>query len=171
MAVESTLLHHGIAPVQVELGKVEIAENLSEDKKQALADDLSALGFELIDDPKSRLSEKVKNLIIDLVHNQNNELPVKLSEYIASKMNHEYTFLSHAFSKQTGTTIEQFYIVQKVERVKELLQYGELNLNEIAMLMNYASPSHLTRQFKNITGVTPSGFRNANMTRKPLDAH
>ncbi|RZJ65618.1 MAG: AraC family transcriptional regulator [Flavobacterium sp.] len=169
-AVGSTLENLGLTPISITLGEVEITENLSDETKVTLDESLQAKGFELIDDPKSRLSEKIKNLIVDLVHNRNNEINVNLSEFLSDKTNHDYSFLSNAFSKQTGTTIEQFYIMQKIERVKELLEYGELNLNEIAFALNYGSASHLTRQFKKITSQTPTEFKASNLKRQPLDS-
>lgn len=169
-AVLSVLSDSGLTPTGITLGDASIAEELSDKQKSELDQSLKKLGFELIDDPKSRLSERIKNVIVDLIHNKNNALSGKLSDYLSDKLNHEYTFLSNAFSKQTGTTIEQFYIVQKIERVKELLEYGELNLNEIADFLNYTNASHLTRQFKKITGFTPTEFKNANAKRQTLDS-
>ena len=131
---------------------------------------LEKVGFELIDNRKGQLIERAKTLLIELVHRQNNELRTNLSDYLSQQLGHDYSSLSTLFSEVEGTTIEKFYIAQKIERVKELLVYDELSLSEIAHLLNYSSVAHLSNQFKKITGLTPSHFKQIGaVKRKPLD--
>lgn len=169
LVVRNTFEGLGFHPETVELGEVELGQNLSDEQKSSVDKALREFGFELIDDKKTRTVEKIRNLIVDLVHRKDNSLKVNLSDFLASEVNQDYSSLSNLFSQQTGTTIEQFHILQKIERVKELLEYGELNLNEIAYNLNYSSASHLTRQFKKVTGQTPSEFRNSRGNRTALD--
>lgn len=170
MVVESELRKMGIEPVSVELGEVTLREKLNTEKKEELGKVLDSLGFALIDDKKSRLIEQIKNLIIELVHYNNNELKVNLSDYLSDKLHHDYTYISNLFSEVEGTTIEKYFIAQKIEKVKELLVYDELTLNEIAFRLNYSSVAHLSAQFKKVTGLTPSHFKEIKANkRKPLD--
>jgi len=160
MAVLSELDKLSIKPLSIELGEVELSEAISEEQKQSLSQGLHTLGFELIDDRKSKVIEKIKNLIVDLVHNKDNDLKTNLSHYLSTSVGHEYSALSNLFSEVEGMTIEQYFISQKIEKVKELLMYNELSLSEIAYQLNYSSVSHLSRQFKKVTGLTPTFFRN-----------
>ncbi len=170
MVVRSELEKSGFTVVSVELGEVEIREDLTREDLAAVDEQLKAFGFELIDDRRSKTNERVKNLIVDLVHSRNNGLRTNLSDYIAGSIGQDYSYISNVFSQQEGTTIEQYYILQKIERVKELLVYDELNLNEIAAMLNYSSASHLTKQFKKVTGLTPSFFKGVkHQMRQPLD--
>lgn len=170
MVVKAELEKLGIQPLSVELGEVEIAPELSDAQKDQVQAALQPLGFELIDDRKSRLIEKIKTLIVELVHHQNNELAINLSDYLSEQLHHEYNYLSNLFSEVEGTSINQYYIAQKIERVKELLVYDELSLSEIAFQLNYSSTAHLSNQFKKVTGLTPSHFKNIRSERrKPLD--
>jgi AraC-like DNA-binding protein len=128
------------------------------------------LGFELIDDKKSRIIEKIKNTIIQLVHHQDSGLKNNLSEVLSSELHHDYNYLSNLFSEIEGTTIEKYFIAQKIERVKELLVYDQLSLSEIAFQLNYSSVAYLSNQFKKVTGLTPSHFKQIKENkRKPLD--
>ena len=128
------------------------------------------LGFELIDDPRIRTVEHIKRLIIELVHQQDNRLRTNLSQYLATECRHDYGTLSKLFSETQGTTIEKYFIAQKIERAKELLDYGELTLNEIADRLNYSSTAHLSAQFKAQTGCTPRQYRQQKeRARIPLD--
>lgn len=170
MVVESELKRMGIEPVSVELGEVTLRDKLNADRKEELSKVLDSLGFALIDDKKSRLIEQIKNLIIEQVHYNNNELKVNLSDYLSDKVHHDYTYISNLFSEVEGTTIEKYFIAQKIEKVKELLVYDELTLNEIAFRLNYSSVAHLSAQFKKVTGLTPSHFKEVKANkRKPLD--
>ena len=157
MQLEKTQLH----PLSVQLGEVEIAEKeIADTQKNQLNERLNRYGFELIDDKKSRLIEKIKNTIIELVHYSEEQLKTNFSEHISSKLHHDYTYLSNLFSETEGTTIEKYFINQKIEKVKELLMYDELSLSEIAEKLNYSSVAHLSNQFKKVTGLTPSFFKN-----------
>jgi AraC-like DNA-binding protein len=161
MVVESELEKFGLHPTLVELGTATTLENLNNDQEQQLNKKLVALGFEIIDDKKSRVVEKVKNLITDLVYFNDNHFTTNLSDYIVASISQDYSYISSVFSQQENTTIEQYYILQKIERVKELLVYDELSLNEIAFKLHYSSPSHLSKQFKKVTGFTPTSFKNS----------
>ena len=124
----------------------------------------------MIDDKKSRIIEKIKNIIIDLVHHQDNEAKTNLSDVLSNELHHDYNYLSNLFSEVEGTTIEKYFIAQKIERVKELLVYDELSLSEIAFQLNYSSVAYLSNQFKKTTGLTPSHFKQIKEEkRKPLD--
>ena len=159
MAVLSELEKLGIKPLLVELGEIELADQISDNEKSILSTRLQLLGFELIDDKKSQIIERIKTLIIDLVHNRDNDLKTNLSVFIAADLGQDYSALSNLFSEVEGTTIEQYFISQKIERVKELLMYNELSLSEIAWQLNYSSVAHLSKQFKKITGLTPTFYK------------
>jgi AraC-like DNA-binding protein len=160
MVVKSELdklgLHYGV----VELGEVDIMEDISSGQLSELNTGLKKAGLELMDDKKSILVEKIKTLIIELVHYTDEQIKVNLSDYLSEKLNYNYTYLANIFSEVKGTTIEQFYLTHKIERVKELLVYGELNLTEIAWKLHYSSVAHLSNHFKKKTGLTPSQFKN-----------
>ena len=159
MVVKSEFEKLGLHTISVELGEVELQEAITENQKKILLQNLQALGFDLIDDKKSKTIEKIKNLIVDLVHHKNNELKVNLSDYLAENLNQDYNSLSNLFSEIEHTTIEKYFISQKIEKVKELLIYNELSLSEIADILNYSNVAHLSNQFKKITGFTPTHFR------------
>jgi len=170
MAVKSELEKLGYNPIDVQLGEVELKENISGDELTAFKNRLDKLGFELIDDSKSKLIEKIKLLVIQLIHHGDGQMHQNYSEYIASKLNKDYNYLSHLFSEVEGTTIEKYIINQKIERVKELLVYNELTLSEIADSLGYSSVAHLSGQFRKVTGLTPSYFKQLKENkRKPLD--
>lgn len=159
LAVDNELQQSGYHPQQIELGEVIIEEELNHQQLEALDSRLRHLGFELIDDRKARLVEKIKNVIIQLVHHSDDTLTVNLSSYLADQLHYEYNYLSNLFSEAEGTTIEKYYISQKIEKVKELLIYDELTLSEIAYRMGYSSVAYLSSQFKKETGLTPSHFK------------
>ena len=159
MAVKEELKKLGLHFVFVDLGEVDIMEDLSAEQHQQLSIVLLSIGFELMDDKRSMLIEKIKNIAIEVVHYNEEPLKIKFSEYLSKKLNHDYTYLSNLFSDVQGTTIEHFLIAHKIEKVKELLVYNELNLTEIAFKMNYSSVAHLSNQFKKVTGLTPSHFK------------
>lgn len=170
MVVKSELEKFGLHPVSVELGEVEIIEELTEQKKAQLNEQLLSFGFALMNDKKMRVIEKVKNLIVDLVQNKNSQLKTNLSDYLSSQLHHDYTYITNLFTQVEGTTIEQYFISQKIERVKELLVYDEFSLSQIADDMDYSSVSHLSKQFKKVTGLTPSHFKQLReRKRKPLE--
>lgn len=159
LVVKEALELLGLNFVILELGIVEIMQDLTEEQHLQLYEMLLKSGLELMDDKKSVLIEKIKNIIIEMVH-YSDELPkVTYSDYISEKMDLDYTYLSKLFSEVRGITIEHFIIAHKIERVKELLLYDELNLTQISYIMNYSSVSHLSKQFKKVTGLTPSFFK------------
>lgn len=159
MVVKSELEKLGLHSTSVEFGEATIIEELSPEQKELLDAGLRRSGLELMDDKRSMIIEKIKNIIIELVH-YSEELPkTNLSDYLSDKLNYDYTYLANLFSEVTGTTIENFFLSHKIERVKELLVYDELNLKQIAFKLHYSSVSHLSSQFKKITGLTPSHFK------------
>ncbi len=159
MVVKSELEKLGIEPLKVGLGEVELAENLTDEQKIIFSKNLQSHNFGLIEDKKSRINEKIKNVIIDLVHYHNNDSKINLSLFLSEQLSHDYNYLSTLFSETNGITIEQYFIAQKIERVKELLMYDELTLSEIAFKLNYSSVGYLSNQFKKVTGFTPSSFK------------
>lgn len=170
MVVRSELEKLDLHPISVELGEVEIQENDIDTKKEDLLIHLRPLGFDLIDTKKGKIIEKIKNLIIDLVQNKNNEIKINLSEHLSTHLFQDYNSLSNLFSEIEHTTIEKYFINQKIEKVKELLVYDQLSLSEIAHQVNYSSVGYLSNQFKKVTGLTPTAFKNSKEnTRKPLD--
>ena len=171
MAVEHVLAQFHLTPLHVELGKAVVQEEPSPEVLARLRAELETLGFELLDDRRMQLIEQVRTAVVELVHYRNNDLRVNLSDYLTERLHHEYSALSKLFSEVTGTTIEKYFIAQKIERVKELLVYDELSLGEIADLLNYSSTAHLSAQFKSVTGMTPSRFKQEKRNlRRPLDA-
>lgn len=159
MMVKESLRELGLHFIVVELGVVEVMENLSFEQRQQLKTALLDAGLELMDDKRAMLIEKIKNVIVEMVHHAE-ELPkTNFSDYLSEKLNHDYTYLANLFSEVQGTTIEQFIILHKTERIKELIIYGELNITEIANKMNYSSVAHLSGQFKKMTGLSPSHFK------------
>jgi len=159
MVVKEALEELGLHFVILDLGLVEIMEDINEAKREKLKIALSRSGLELMDDKKSILIEKIKNVIIEMVHYTDQLPKVNYSDYISEKLKLDYTHISKIFSEVKGITIEQYIIAHKIERVKELLLYDELNLTEISYILNYSSVSHLSRQFKKVTGLTPSFFK------------
>lgn len=159
MIVKSELEKLGLHHKYVELGEADILENITPEQKELLKNALKKSGLELMDDKKSILIEKIKNIIIEMVHYTDEQIKVNFSDYISKKLNYDYTYLSNLFTEVQGTTIEKFIIYHKIERVKELIVYDELNLSEIAYKMHYSSVAHLSNQFKKITGLTPSHFK------------
>lgn len=169
MVVKKELEELGLQPIEVELGEVTVTKELSATQKEQLNTRLLTLGFELMDDKKSRLVEKIKNEITRQVYGDE-DLKINFSQHISRLLHHDYNYLSNLFTAVEGTTIEQYFIAQKIERVKELLVYDELSLSEIAVLMNYSSVGHLSRQFKKTTGLTPSHFKQVKVKKRtPID--
>ena len=160
MVVKSVFESLGINPFSVELGEVELKNDINENQKNELLKELRAIGFDLIDDRKSKTIDKIKTLIIDLVQNKNNDLKSNLSSYISQELHQDYNTLSNLFSEVENTTIEKYLINQKIEKVKELIIYDELSLSQIAYSLNYSSVSHLSNQFKKVTGFSPTYFKN-----------
>lgn len=159
MVVKESLARVGIAYKTIELGEIDVEETITASARNLLKLDLLPYGLELMDDKKSVLIERIKNVIIEQVHYSEEPLIVNFSEFLSRKLNYDYTYLANLFTEVQGITIEKFVISHKIERVKELLVYNELNLTEIAYLMHYSSVSHLSNQFKKVTGLTPSHFK------------
>jgi YesN/AraC family two-component response regulator len=160
MVVKSEIERLGLHCISVDLGEAEVKESISAEQLRRLDSALKKTGLELMDDNKTILVEKIKTIIIELVHYTDDQIKINLSDYLSEKLNHNYTYLSNLFSEFKGTTIEQFYLTHKIEKVKELLVYDELNLTEIAFKLHYSSVAHLSNQFKKMTGLTPSHFKN-----------
>ena len=159
MAVKEELKKLGLHFIVVELGEVDIMENISQEQRNELKLGLVNSGLELMDDKRAVLIEKIKNAIIEMVHYSDEMIKVNFSDYLSEKLNHDYTYLANLFSEVQGTTIEHFIISHKIERIKELIIYDELNITEIAWKMNYSSVAHLSNQFKKVTGLSPSHFK------------
>ena len=170
MVVQNELEKLGLDAKNIKLGEVILSKEITSLEKENLSKTLEPLGFEVTDDKKGRIIEKIKNIIIDLVHHQDSDVKTNLSDVLSDKLHHDYNYLSNLFSEVEGTTIEKYFIAQKVEKVKELLVYDELSLSEIANRLNYSSVAYLSNQFKKVTGLTPSHFKQIKEDkRKPLD--
>ena len=166
MMVKEELKKLGLRYVFVDLGTIEILEDITQEQRTLLKANLLKSGLELLDDKKSILIEKIKNLITEMIH-YSDELPnVNYSEYISEKLNLDYTYLSNLFSEVKGITLQQYIIINKIEKVKELLLYDELNLTEISYKLHYSSVAHLSNQFKKITGVSPSFYKQLKRKRQ-----
>jgi len=159
MAVKEELKKLGLHFIMVELGEVELMEDLSLEQRAELKAGLLNTGLELMDDKRAVLIEKIKNAVIEMVHHSDEMIKVNFSDYLSEKLNHDYTYLANLFSEIQGITIEHFIINHKIERIKELIIYDELNITEIAWKMNYSSVAHLSNQFKKVTGISPSHFK------------
>ena len=168
MLVTEELKKLGIQDAIVDLGSVELKNNLTEGQHELLKENLLKAGLELLDNKRSILIERIKNVIIDMIH-FSEELPVmNTSNYLSEKLGYDYTYLANTFSEVKGITIQQFIIVHKIERVKELLLYEELNLTEISYKLHYSSVAHLSNQFKKITGLSPSFYKQIKQKRKKI---
>ena len=169
--VKQALQKLGLHFVIVDLGEVDIMEDISDEQREELNSALLETGLELIDDKKSIVIEKIKNTIVQMIHHED-ELPsTNYSHYISQKLNYDYTYLSNIFTEIQGITIQQFIIIHKIERVKELLMYEELNLTEISYRLQYSSVAHLSKQFKKVTGMSSSAFMLLkNKRRSPLES-
>jgi len=166
MVVKSELNKLGLHYAAVELGEAEVMEDISAEQMKHLGAALKKTGLQLMDDKKSILVEKIKTTIIELVHYTDDQIKTNLSDYLSEKLSYNYTYLANLFSEFKGTTIEKFYLAHKIEKVKELLVYDELNLTEIADKLHYSSVAHLSNQFKKMTGLTPSHFKNLKHKRR-----
>ena len=170
MAVKEELKKLGLHFIVVDLGEVEIMENISTEQREQVKIALLNSGLELMDDKRAVLIEKIKNAIIEMVHHSDEIIKINFSDFLSEKLNYDYTYLANLFSEVQGTTIEQFMISHKVERIKELIIYGELNITEIAWKMNYSSVAHLSNQFKKVTGLSPSHFKQLkDKRRSPIE--
>jgi AraC-like DNA-binding protein len=156
--------------VVVDLGEVEIMEDINEETRNDLKKALIVSGLELMDDKKAMLIEKINNVITEMIHYSDEAPKMNYSDYISDKLKYDYTYLSNLFSEVKGITIQQFIIIHKIERAKELLLYDEMNLTEISYKLHYSSVAHLSNQFKKVTGLSPSQFKNLkDKRRKPIE--
>lgn len=170
MAVSTILEKHHIKPITLELGEVEIEENLDEPQLAALDASLRKVGFELIDDRKSKTIEKIKTTIISQIHHSENQAPTTLSKLISDNLNADYNHLSNLFSEAEGITIEKYFINQRIEKAKELIVYDEFSLSQISYKLGYSNVAHLSNQFKKVTGLTPSFYKSLkNRKRTNID--
>jgi YesN/AraC family two-component response regulator len=170
IAVKEELKKLGLHFIVVDLGEVEIMEDISVKQKKQLKIALLRLGLELMDDKRAVLIEKIKSSVIQMVHHSDETVKVNFSVFLSEKLNLDYTYLSNLFSEVQGTTIEHFIISHKIERIKELIKYDELNITEIARKMNYSSVAYLSNQFKSITGFSPSHFKQLkDKRRNPIE--
>lgn len=158
-AARDALKEMGLHFIILELGEVELMETLSSNQREELKTKLLASGLELMDDKRSVLIERIKNVVIQMVHYSDEVLLINFSDYLSEKLQLDYTYMSNLFSEVQGTTIEQYIISNKVERIKELIIYNELNITEIAWKMHYSSVAHLSNQFKKVTGLSPTHFK------------
>lgn len=166
MIVKEELIKLGLRYVVIDLGVVEILQDITQEQRDSLKTNLQHSGLELLDDKKSILIEKIKNVITEMIH-YSDEVPTRnYSEYISEKLQYDYTYLSNIFSEVKGITIQHFIIINKIEKVKELLLYDELNLTEISYKLHYSSVAHLSNQFKKITGLSPSFFKKLKHKRR-----
>ncbi|HEX5169489.1 MAG TPA: AraC family transcriptional regulator [Cyclobacteriaceae bacterium] len=166
LMVNEELKKLGLHTTALDLGLVEIAEDITDEQREKLKANLLKSGLELLDDQRSILIERIKNVITEMIH-YSDELPLQnYSDYISEKLNYDYTYLSNIFSEVKGITIQQYIINNKIERVKELLLYDELNLTEISYKLHYSSVAHLSNQFKKVTGLSPSFFKKLKLKRK-----
>lgn len=170
MAVKEELMKLGLHFIVVDLGEVEIMENISEEQREQLKTGLLNSGLELMDDKKAILIERIKNTVVEMVHHSDEVIKTNFSDFISKKLGYDYTYLANLFSEVQGTTIEHFIIAHKIERIKELIIYDELNITEIAWKMNYSSVAHLSNQFKKVTGLSPSHFKQLkDKRRNPIE--
>jgi AraC-like DNA-binding protein len=166
MMVTEELKKIGLKYVVVDLGMVEILEDITQEQRDLLKVSLFRSGLELLDDKRSILVEKIKSVIVEMIHHSDEAPVVNYSDFISEKLNYDYTYLSNIFSEVKGITIQQYIIINKIERVKELLLYDELNLTEISYKLHYSSVAHLSNQFKKITGLSPSFYKELKQKRK-----
>lgn len=166
MVVKTELEKLGLHYADVKIGEADIIENLQPEQTEQLDSVLKVYGLQLLNNKKNILVERIKNLVIELVHYKDDTIKVNLSDYLADKLNYDYTYLANIFSEVKGITIEQFHLLHKIERVKELIVYDELNITEISYKMHYSSVAHLSNQFKQFTGLTPTQFKNLAYKRR-----
>lgn len=166
MAVRDEVKKLGLHLMSVDLGELIVSEELNSEQREQLSTALKRYGLELLDDKKAIIIQSIKNIVVETVH-YNEELPkVNFSDYLSEKLGYDYTYLSNLFSVTEGTTIEHYIIMHRIERVKELIIYDELNLSEIAWKLNYSSVAHLSHQFKKVTGLTPTFYKKMSLRKR-----
>ena len=166
LVVKDALNKINLHYIFINLGEVEVMENISKNQREQLKESLQKMGLELMNDKKTILIEKVKDTIVEMIHYADNMIKVNFSDYLSEKLNYDYTYLSNLFSEVQGTNIQSFVVLLKVERVKELITYDELSISEIAYKMNYSSVAHLSNQFKKVTGFSPTYFKHLREKRR-----
>jgi AraC-like DNA-binding protein len=166
MIVKSELEKLGLHATTVDLGEADVLEEMTTAQRDHLKVSLLKAGLELMDDKKAILIEKIKNVIVEMIHYSDESPKTNFSDFLADKLQYDYTYLANLFSEVTGITIEHFLIAHKIERVKELLIYDELNLTQISYLLNYSSVGHLSNQFKKVTGLTPTFFKKLKLKKR-----
>ena len=166
MVVKAELEKLGLQYIDVKIGEADIVDKISSEQIKQLDKALRKSGLLLMDNKKSIIVEKIKNAIIELVHYTDDQIKGNLSDFLSEKLDYDYTYLANLFTEVKGITIEKFYLTHKIEKVKELIVYDELNLTEIAYRMNYSSVAHLSNQFRKITGLTPSHFKKLKIKRR-----
>jgi AraC-like DNA-binding protein len=170
MSVENILKENKLEPKYVRLGEIELVKTLDKKQLEKLSDDLQKVGFELLDNQKKQVIEKIKSLLVQKVQHGNIEEHFSINKYLSEKIFKDYSSISKLFSEVEGITIEQFFILQKIEKTKEWLIYNELSLSQIAFNLGYSSPQHLSSQFKKLTGMTPTQFKSlGTLHRKAID--
>jgi len=170
LAVQEELTKLGLHFNSVNLGEVDVLENITIEQRKQLQDGLLNVGLELMDNSTTILIERIKNIIIEIIHHSEETVKINLSHYLSEKLEHDYAYLANIFTEGQGTTIEKFLISQKVEKIKELLSYDELTVTEISNKLNYSSVAHLSKQFKKVTGMAPSQFlKLKNIRRQPIE--
>jgi YesN/AraC family two-component response regulator len=168
MAVRAALDNQNILYRAIELGEADIIGDITEAQRNELRVDLLKSGLKLMDDKKAMLIEKIKNVIVEMIHYADEPIKINFSHYLSEKLDQDYAYLSTLFSEVTGTTIEHYIIAHKIEKVKELLLYDELSLTEISYQLNYSSVAHLSNQFKKVTGLSPTYFKNLKQHRSRI---
>lgn len=166
LVVKNVVQEQGLLAREVSLGEVVLEQKLNEMQYHTLKTALEDLGFELLEDKKSKLMEHIKAAIIDLVQKHNGALQTNLSAYLSKHLEQDYNYMSNLFSESEGITIEKYFIVQKIEKVKELLMYGELSLGDIAFQLQYSSVAYLSNQFKKVTGMTTTTFKQQSFVKR-----
>ena len=166
MVVKEEVKKLGLHLLSIDLGMVEVKETIMQHQHEQLKENLLKSGLELLDDKRSILIERIKNLIIEMIHYSDDLPKMNYSDYLSAKLDYDYTYLSNIFSEVKGITIQQYIINHKIEKVKELLLYDELNLTEISYKLHYSSVAHLSNQFKKVTGLSPSFYKQLKQKRK-----
>lgn len=171
MVVKAVLKDLSVQVLGINLGEIEVRGNLTDEQLHSLSQSLEEAGLELMRDKRGMLVDKIKNLVIELIHYADSGNPVRISEYISQQLGHNYAYLSNHFSAATGSSIEQFVILHKIEKAKELILYDELNLTEISYQLNYSSVAHLSNQFKKVTGLSPTRFKTLSQKRQAASTY